>query len=102
MREACIFRIISVSAPEGPAGPRYRCLAADIEFGIGIKGNLPCDDCTIPKLMAGDHCLYLEPQKYFLNGYDSVVALRCSKLDTILPDKDYCLRCPSYTQFQTR
>ena len=98
MRTACIFRILAV--PEGLTGPRYRCLAGDVEFVAGGEGSQICDHCSIPELMADEHCLYLEPGKHFLNGTDSVVALRCTKFDTILPDRHHCHQCPSYTCFQ--
>ncbi|NLG87059.1 MAG: hypothetical protein GX489_07555 [Firmicutes bacterium] len=94
MRTACIFRIIVV--PGNITGPRYRCLAGDVEFVAGAENAHICDQCSIPELMAEKHCLYLEPTIRFLKGTDSVVVLRCTKLDTILPIKHYCQQCPSY------
>lgn len=97
VRTACIFRVLTI--PEGSTNPHYRCLAGDVEFVAEEGGSWICDDCPIPELMAEEHCLYLEPGKRFLRGTDSVLVLRCTKFDTILPDQCQCRQCSSYTCF---
>ena len=101
VRPTCSYRICT--APTGPAGSHYRCLAGEVEFVAEDdgKGSI-CNGCTIPGLMAGEHCLYLEPVKRFFQGKNSVVVLHCTKLDFILPDLDYCQLCSTYTCFNGR
>lgn len=99
MGTTCIFRILT--APGGSVGPRYRCLAGDVEFIATYGSSNICDDCPIPELMAKEHCLFLEPGKHFLNRTDSVLVLRCTKFDTILSNQDQCQQCPSYTCHNT-
>lgn len=97
MGNACIFRIPNLTEEGGE--PRYRCLAADVELTRAeFEEERACDGCIIPVILAGEHCLYLEPSKRFFNGGDSLVILRCSLYDIILPDVTYCQRCVSYTR----
>ncbi|HHY92003.1 MAG TPA: hypothetical protein GX511_01520 [Firmicutes bacterium] len=97
MVNACIFRI--PVPPEKGQGIRYRCLAGEVDLtAADVEDERACAGCTIPALLAGEHCLYLEPGKRFFNGRESVVILRCGLYDIVLPDVTYCLRCVSYTR----
>ncbi|MDK2855797.1 MAG: hypothetical protein PWQ86_1010 [Bacillota bacterium] len=97
MANACIFRI--PAQPDEGGEVRYRCLAGEVDLSLGeLEEERACGGCAIPAILAGDHCLYLEPSKRFFNGGESVVILRCGHYDIILPDITYCRRCVSYTR----
>ena len=97
MSNPCIFRI--PIAQEESGEPRYRCLAGEVDLSASeIQSERACAGCSIPAILAGEHCLYLEPSKRFFNGGESVVLLRCGLYDIILPDLSYCRRCVSCTR----
>lgn len=100
MKTDCSFRVYTVL--ERLTNHHFRCLAADEEFVVENEGVDICNGCSIPEIMAEEHCLYLEPRKRFLRGIESIVVLHCTKFDTILPDLHQCRQCSGYTCFNAR